>query len=112
MCDICRGTYHKNNPKFEIEEIHKEILLFVLDNDDRFGKKSITKILKGSVDIDGKYEQYEQYGNLDSYTFADIENAFDILIGNGALERSRGMYPTVSITGHGKKLLKTPYISP
>ncbi len=103
-CDICRGTYHKNNPKFEVDGLHREILLFVLDNDDKLGKKNITKILKGSSDLDVKYESYEHYGNLSSHTLSDIESSFDELIDNGALERSSGLYPTISITKHGKKL--------
>ena len=105
QCDICRGTYKKEEP-IEWNEIQKEIMLFFIHHDSKIGKLKAMKILKGSYDIEPKYKYWEEHGILRKHDFKDIENEFYLLLRNELLQIEKNKYSLVKLTNTGLKQLR------
>jgi ATP-dependent DNA helicase RecQ len=100
-CDICRGTYKEDEIKWN--EIQKNIILFVIHNEGKVGKIKALKILKGSIDIEPKYKEWQEYGLLKKYDFNDIESELNLLVSRGIICYSEGKYALLKLTHKGLK---------
>ncbi|HPO48934.1 MAG TPA: RecQ family ATP-dependent DNA helicase, partial [Spirochaetota bacterium] len=104
-CDICRGTY-KNSEEFDFNELQKQIVFFIMKNEDRVGKNKAVKILKGSYDLEPKYRDWDEFGELKSINIVEIENEFNILIGRKIIQTKKGKYPTLKLSNYGLNEVK------
>lgn len=104
-CDICRGTF-KEKSGLKWSPIQKEILLFFINHDGKIGRKKAVSILKGSYDIENKYTNWDEYGNLRTYDTKSIESELGILFRNNILETDNGKYPVIKISKDGLRKIK------
>ncbi len=105
MCDICRGTYKSIN-KIEWNTVQRSILLFTIQHNNQIGKTKAIKILKGSTDVEPKYRNWEEYGELKRHHIALIEKDFYILQRNKIIELDDSKYKTVKFTKKGLKEIR------
>ena len=109
-CDICRGTYKKIE-NIEWNKIQKEIVVFFIHHDGKIGKTKAIKILKGSLDIEPKYRDWDEYGILRRHDTRDIESEFNLLLKIKIIQIEKGKYAVIKLTYNGMKqfkLAKTP----
>lgn len=104
MCDICRRTYN-NIKNIEWNNIQRSILLFVIQHNNQIGKLKLIKILKGSLEVEPKYKNWEEYGELKKYQINQIEKEFFILQNNKIIEIEDSKYKTIKFTKKGLKEL-------
>lgn len=104
-CDICRHTY-KSIESLDYTDMQKEILFFVLKNDDKVGKNKAVKILKGSYELEPKYREWDEFGQMKSINAVEIENEFNILIGRKVLQIKKGKYQTLRLSNYGINEIK------
>lgn len=104
-CDICRGTF-KGNDSFTFSDLQKKIVSFIMHNEDRVGKNKAIKILKGSYELEPKYREWDEFGQLKNINFSDIENDFDILIAKKILQSKKGKYQTLKLSNYGLNEVK------
>ena len=100
MCDICRGTY-KSIKKIEWNTVQRSILLFIIQHNNQIGKLKIIKILKGNPDVEPKYRNWEEYGELKKYHINQIEKEFYILLKNKIIELDESKYKTIKFIKKG-----------
>jgi ATP-dependent DNA helicase RecQ len=99
-CDICRNTY-VNPLERELTSSQKIILLFFLHHDSRIGRKKAIKIVSGSPDIEPKYRNWEEYGQLRNIHIRDLEGEIEELFAGGFLDVTPGKYSMVTVTKRG-----------
>ena len=109
-CDICRGTY-KNINIVTFNEIQKEIIFFALKHSGKVGKLKLIKILKGSYDLEPKYREFDECGNLKSYNLNEIESELNILLKNDIIQIKDGKYPTIRLSNKGLSEIKKNSVS-
>ncbi len=123
-CDICSnhtaGTSESHNtsipqavpaPKneeHEIDMLEKAFLATIDRYGGRFGQKVFVDILKGSnKQLIRKWALNTApfYGFFDNYTREHLDNYLSNLIVKGYVERQKGMYPVLSLSSAGKKVM-------
>lgn len=104
MCDICRGTY-SSIKNIEWNEIQKSILLFTVQHNNQIGKLKLIKILKGSLEVEPKYKNWEEFGELKKYQITEIEKEFFALQKNKIIDIDDSRYKTIKFTKNGLKEL-------
>ena len=111
-CDICTSkkrsgkelrTANENEAK-----LFRTILKAVENHSGYIGKVKLAQILCGSKSkqiIDSNLQYSAFYGRLDIMDQTEIIEILDSLMGGGYIKRSSGKYPTIAISGKGRKAI-------
>ena len=111
-CDICTSKKRTGKELRTASEQERKVLLAILraaDNHSGYiGKVKLAQILCGSKSkqiIDSNLQYSPYYARLDYLDQTAIIELMDSLMGSGYLNRSSGKYPTVEISGKGRKAI-------
>lgn len=87
----------------------QKVLSCVVRMGQRYGKKSITRVLVGKDDMANDWRHFEQlstFGIFKDNTLKDIGRLVDFLAANGFLKSSGGKYPTLLLSEKGASVLR------
>jgi len=105
-CDVCLGEVTQAE---DSAGIAAKILAGVAELGGRFGAAHVTDVLTGASTDRIRtlgHDRLAAYGSLREATKRELRAWVDQLLGQGHLMRSSGEYPTLSLTGTGRQVLR------
>ena len=104
-CDICLTA----GEDFDATEIAQKILSAVIRTGERFGAKHVTDVLVGANTKKVRelgHDRLSVYGILRDLGGEELRNTVGLLVDRGLLAKETGSYPTLAVTGEGRKFLR------
>ncbi|MBI2473076.1 DNA helicase RecQ [Candidatus Uhrbacteria bacterium] len=104
-CDVCQA------PSVELQDatvLSQKILSGVLRTGERFGAGYVCDVLRGSARdrvVENKHDRLSVYGIAKDVSRQEVMLSIDLLLRYGYLEKQLGEYPTLRVSGEGKKAL-------
>ena len=103
-CDICLGS----GEEFDATEIAQKVLSAVIRTGERFGAKHVTDVLVGANTKRVRefgHDSLSVYGIVRDIGVEELRHILELLVGRGLLAKEAGQYPTLAVTGEGRKFL-------
>ncbi|MDB4978145.1 MAG: recQ [Candidatus Peribacteria bacterium] len=107
QCDGC-DTCLTPAETFDATEVTQKIISAVLKTGERFGINHVVKVLLGKNDAKVRecgHTELSVFGIVKDFGEPELRQLSSMLIQRGILQRSQGMYATVSVTGEGRAWL-------
>jgi len=107
ICDNCRKR--SVNQLLIHTTFVKTTLRCVAETREKFGVTVLTDVLRGITSKRVKENNLHcasTFGKLKSESISTVKKVFDTLLQEGMLRRTMGTYPTLYLTGIGKKLMQ------
>ena len=105
-CDVCLA---ERRP-VDVTVVAQKLLSAVIRTGERFGIAHVGNVLLGK-DLQRirelEHDKLSVFGILDDYDLKRLREVADALVERGMLARSDGQYPTISVTGAGRKWLRS-----
>ena len=105
-CDFCLTP----REEFDATEIAQKILWAVVRSEERVGIAHVIVVLRGSRKRRVKELRHDAFsvdGIVDDYSVSEIKEIVGLLVETGLLHRNGGEYPTLAVTGAGRRWLKS-----
>ena len=103
-CDICLTA----GEEFDATEISQKILSAVIRTGERFGAQHVTDVLLGANTKKVRelgHDRLSVHGIVRDLGVEEIRHTVGLLVDQGLLVKEAGDYPTLSVTGEGRKFL-------
>ena len=104
-CDICLAE----GEEFDATEIAQKILSTVIRTDERFGAKHVTDVLVGANTKRVRelgHNRLSVYGLARDVGIDELRRIIGLLLDQGLLAKEAGSYPTLAVTGDGRKFIE------
>ncbi len=108
-CGHCSNCLDQR-PANDVTAKTQQALSCVVRMDQRYGKKTVARVLAGKPDIANDWRNFGKlstFGLMHDETLKYIEEFIDFLTANDFLQMSQGRYPVLQLTQKGLKVLKS-----
>jgi len=102
-CDICTGSAEVEAASDELRAAAVELLSLCEVLSGRLGRGRLVAVARGT-ETDERYLDCPGFGALSRHGADELKDLLQSLEAAGHLERSRGEYPTLAITGRGRRV--------
>ncbi|WP_334332487.1 DNA helicase RecQ [Companilactobacillus sp. HBUAS59544] len=107
-CGRCSNCLD-NREIVDITSDSQKVLSCIVRMHQRYGKKTITRVLVGKDDVANDWRHFEElstFGIMKDNTLKQTGRLIDFLSANGYLKSSNGRYPTLLLSDKGLQVLK------
>ena len=104
-CDVCL----EKAEEFDATEISQKVLSAVIRTGQRFGAMHVIQVLTGSREkrvVELGHDKLSVHGIVKDYDRQQLREIINQLRARGLLARNEGEYPTLAVTGEGRRFLQ------